>query len=110
MGQVERLVVNGLKTMARLLGNPTFIWDNNGETFYCIPNSVKDSVTSDNKFFTEDGEFRMTVLLNQFTPNIYPDKNDYITYLGYNLLIKQVIKPAHGIYYVYVCQLPMIKG
>jgi hypothetical protein len=106
--QVTRLVLNGITKMEKMLGNPTFIW--NGETFDCVPNSLNDEIKSDYKFFTEDGEFRMTVRLNQFSSNIYPDKNNDIFYMNVRLLVKKIIKPAHGVYWVYVCQLPKING
>ena len=99
-------ILNGVISMENLLGNPTFTWK--GESFACVPNTVNDKQKSIDAGFSENADFRMTVRLNQFTPNIYPQLNDYVYYLGYKLLIKEIKKPAHGVFYVFVCELPSI--
>jgi hypothetical protein len=99
-------ILNGVLGMEGLLGKPTFIWK--GETFACIANSINDQEAATDAGFKETTDFRMTVRLNQFTPNIYPAINDYITYLGYSLLIKEIKKPTHGVYWIYMCDLATI--
>jgi hypothetical protein len=106
--QVTRLVRSGLNTTQRFLGNPTFVWKD--QTFNCIPNTVNDSIKSENKSFNEDADFRMTVMLNQFSQNIYPELNDYIYYLGYQFMVKEIKKPGHGIYWIFVCENTKVNG
>ena len=101
------LILNGIIGTEKLLGCPTFTWKN--ETFRCVPNTVHEKIKSSDAGFTDNTDFRMTVRLNQFTPNIYPQPKDYITYLGYTMLIKEVMKPGHGVFYVYVCEAPTIE-
>lgn len=99
-------ILNGLKAMEAMLGNPSFTWK--GQVFKCVANTINDSEKSADAGFNENADFRMTVRLNQFTPNIYPALNDYITYLGYKLLVKGIRKPAHGVFWVYILELPTI--
>jgi len=100
-------ILNGCLGMEQLQGSPTFIWE--GETFNCIANTIKDSEINVSAGLTENTDFRMTVRLNQFTPNIYPELNDYIIYLGYQLLIRGINKPAHGVFWIYICSMPTIN-
>jgi hypothetical protein len=100
------LILNGCLGMEALLGNPTFSWNN--ETFACIANTLNDQQKNVLAGLNENADFRMTVRLNQFS-GVYPALNDYITYLGYQLLIKSIKKPAHGVYWVYVCELPSVN-
>lgn len=100
------IILNGVLGMESLLDNPSFVWK--GETFACVPNTLVDQIKSADAGFNENADFRMTVRLNQFTPNIYPAINDYITYKGYQLLIKQIRKTSHNVFWVYVCELPSI--
>lgn len=95
-----------LKSMEANLGNPTFIWK--GETFICVPNTINDGAKAVDVGFDEDGDFRMTVRLNQFSTGIYPALNDFITYQGYKLLIKRIKKPAHNQFWVYEAELPKV--
>lgn len=101
------LIYNGLITMEEALGNPVFTWK--GENFLCVPNTVNDISNVINTGFNEDADFRMTVRLDQFTEDIYPALNDWITYLNYRFLVRQIKKPAHNVFWVYVLELPKIK-
>jgi hypothetical protein len=103
---VNQLFLSGILLMEQTLNNPTFIWK--GETFNCVPSSISDEVKAVDIGYNENGDFNMTVRLNQFTPNVYPALNDFITYLGYKLLIKKIKKPAHGVYWVYQAEIPKI--
>ena len=100
-------ILNGVTQMSNMLGKPKFLWK--GESFNCIPNTVNDSGKAVVGGFDEDADFRMTVLLNQFAPNVYPEINDVITYNGYQMLIKQIKKPAHNVYWIYQCELPKVN-
>src|ERR1017187_6847281 len=102
------LILNGVISMENMLVKNTFTWK--GETFSCIANTVNDAEKSSDAGFSENADFRMTVRLNQFTPNIYPALNDYIYFQGYKLLIKTIKKPAHNVYWVYVCELPSVTN
>ena len=93
--------------METMLGNPTFIWK--GETLPCVPNTINDAKKSSDAGFDESADFRMTVRNNVFTPNIYPQINDYITYQGYELLVKSIKIPANNVFRVYVCELPRVS-
>jgi len=104
---LNTFILNGVTAMEAYLNNPTFVWK--GETFKCVANTINDQERAADAGFSEDADFRMTVRLNQFTPNIYPALNDYIIHQGYQLLIKGIRKPAHGLYWVYICELPNIK-
>ena len=97
----------GIEGMMNHLNNPKFKWKN--ELFKCVPNTINDAGKSVVGGFDEDADFRMTVLLNQFTTNIYPEINDVITYNGYDMLIKSIKKPAHNVYWVYQCELPKLS-
>ena len=99
---VNDFILNSITAMEGMLTLNTFVWK--GETFKCVANTVNDTAKASDAGFTEDGDFRMTVRLNQFTPNIYPALNDYITYQGYTLLIKGIRKPAHNVYWVYITE------
>lgn len=106
MISTNQFILNGLTQMEAMLGNPVFTWK--GEQFRLVPNTLNDAEKASEAGFTENADFRMTVRLNQFTPNIYPALNDYIQYQGHKLLIKQVKKPAHNIYHVYVCEVATV--
>lgn len=89
----------------------------NGENFNCVPNTLNDGVAAD--AVMAEADFRMTVpfqvkrngvYVNQFTPNIYPTLTNTITYLGTQLKVKQIKKPAHGVFWVYVCEIPKFNG
>jgi len=97
-------ILNGIIQMENTLGNPTFLWKT--ETFACIPNTLNDAIKNSTPVFDENTDFRMNVRLNQFTPNIYPELHDYITYQGYSMLVKQIKKPVHNVYWIYVCEAP----
>ena len=106
--QVANLALNGLNKVRSATGNPTFIWKE--ETFICTANTLHDKIdNSIDAGTSEDADFRMTVPLNQFTPGIYPALNDFITYDGYNLLVKDISKPSHGIFWVYILALPNVN-
>lgn len=100
------IILAGQMQMESFLNNPTFAWK--GELWACIPNSYIDAVKNDMAGFNSNGDFRMTVRLNQFTPNLYPDTNDIITYLGQDFIIKQIKKTPHGVFWVYICEVASI--
>jgi hypothetical protein len=104
---VSDFILKGVKLVESTLGNPTFTWK--GESFACVPNTVNDSVKSDNVGFNENADFRMTVRTNQFAPNIYPRLNDYVYYQGYKLLVKGIKKPAHNVFWIYLCELSQVS-
>jgi hypothetical protein len=104
---VNDFILNCVIGSEKLLQNPTFAWK--GETFGCVPNTLNDTLKSGEAGFDEESDFRMTVRLNQFTPNIYPSINDYVIYLGYKLLIIGIRKPAHGVFWIYICELPKVN-
>jgi hypothetical protein len=101
-------ILAGMAQMETTLGNPTFIWK--GETFICIPNSFSNKVGNSGMTFEKEDDFRLTVRTNQFTPNIFPKPNDYITYSSNRLLVKEVRYPAHNQFIVIVCQDPSVAG
>jgi hypothetical protein len=102
--QPVNMVVNGLIQMETLMGNPTFLW--NGETFKCVPNTLNTSEKNVRAGLNVNADFRMTVRLTQFSPGIYPQLNDTITYLGFNLLIKGVKFPGHGLFMIITTEQP----
>lgn len=98
-------ILGGLIQMEQLKGNKTFTWK--AESFVCIPNTYNENIKTEMIGFDENADFRMTVRLNQFTPNIYPALNDYITYSGVNFLIRE-IKHMNDVAWVYVCEAPKL--
>ena len=104
---VDTFVLAGLIQTETTLGSPQFTWK--GESLACIPNTINDSNSNVLAGLSENADFRMTVRLNQFTPNVYPALNDYITYNGYTLLIKGIKKPAHNLFWIYTCEIPKIN-
>lgn len=100
-------ILNGVTQIEDTLGNPTFTYK--GESFACIPNTLKETVKGGNKeLFIASSDFRLTVRLNQFSSGIYPAVNDYITYMDRKLLIKEIYKPVHNQYWVYVTAQPEV--
>ncbi len=86
------------------MGNPVITW--NGNDYVCLPNTLNASIQSNKVGYNPYGDFRFRVRLNQFTDGIYPDRKQFITYQGDKLQIKQVKKPAHGVFYIYITERP----
>lgn len=94
---------SALMQMERLTGNQTFTW--NGETFICIPNSLNHAGKSIDAGFADYEDFRMTVRLNQFSPNIYPDVEQHVTYMGTDLIIDRILK-TDTVAWAFICRNP----
>lgn len=108
----ETFINEGMQGLMDLQDNPQFTWK--GVNYYCIPSAL--NVGQMPNAVIEDSSWQMSVpfkvknangdFVNQFTPNVYPNLNEHITYLGTELKIVQIKKPAHGQCWVYVCQVP----
>ena len=95
----------GLKRMEGFKGCPKFTWKD-GE-YSCVPDSLNVTLENSDYSFEESDDFEMTVRLGQFTDGSHPNVNEYITYLGYKMLIKGIKKPDN-IAWVYICKQPTV--
>lgn len=93
--QLAPYIEKGLATIEEMLGNKTFIWDN--DLYSCHVGSLTESAelvaggyaSSDNKL--------LIVRKSQFNEGIYPkEKTDFITYDGKKYLIDGIIEDATG--------------
>ncbi len=101
MTAIESDLLTSLLENEDELGNPTFTWL--GKSYSCLPNVLSEALESNAVGYGSNGDFRMRVRLDQFNGS-YPYLKDFITYMEQKLMVKEIKKPVHGVFWVYVCE------
>ena len=96
-----------LQDVEEQFGFPSFTW--NGQSFGCLPNTLIDVVKGTDQGFDNNTDVRIAARCNQFDSDSFPSLGDDIIYLGYTLRIKQIEKPMHGVFWVFVTNAPGVK-